>query len=435
MFQLDRFEATVRRLGSVFAFAVVAVVLSVAAPAQSVGDCVSLQPKRAGLGIPIHETAGVNSWRGERFPVDAIVRVDATHESGWFLVAGADRQGWVSPRYVGGIVSCDDTHTNSAVAMVDDGVCRVATWNIEWFKNGKTRGFPELQGSKSLPERSEADIAYMARLVVDMGLDILMLQEINGFERELGGEQVTVSPEMERFVTHLDELTAEGTWEYCIGSTGGPQRLVFLWDTRLVGLNWWCEADLPSQKVNGKQLYDRQPILGYFSTFNSGVEMNDFVLVNVHLASGQPRARNHDMAMSGIVRWIAGERNENGCIPPDEMDVVVAGDLNASRFDRYRERFWDVMESDGWDVLADDAALYPGTRVRGGSKVSVIDYMIVSSGSQGLQGEEVNMQMADVRVDLLNYPEINGDHVKFRTRASDHLPVTVDITVMSDTDR
>src|SRR5690606_17640017 len=152
-----------------------------------------------------------------------------------------------------------------------------------------------------------------------------------------------------------------------------------------------------------------------------------------HLASGQTLARNHDHAMRAYAEEIASQRGASPCIPADEQDVLIAGDFNASRFDSKMESFWDEMEASGWDVLADDAASYPATRLSGvplAQRSSVIDYIIVSSGARGLAGEEVDATTATVHADLLD--SVGAD--AFRARASDHLPVTVGIALGEDTD-
>lgn len=409
--------------------------------AQDIGDCLSLKPKRPDLGIPIHEQAGVNSWNGQRFAVDAVVRVNEVHASGWLRVSDGETTGWISDRYVDSVVECAahlGGHSGSGAVLPwqSDGVCRVATWNLEWFKDGKQRGFPELIGSDAIPPRTMDDFAFIADAIISLRLDLVMLQEIHGDDLEVDGEALTESPEMERLVHLLDERSDGNFWQYEIGTSGRDQRLAFLWDTRTVGMRWWCEADLPSERVNGKQLFDRQPIVGMFSCFEDGVEMNDFAVVNLHLASGQRNAKNHDMAMQRVLGWIDTEQALDSCVPSGELDIVIGGDLNMSRFDRFEEDIWDSLESGDWDVLADDET-YPGTRLRGdplGSEVSIIDYLIISQGPGALAGEEVQMTMAHVHQELLMFPGVGDSALRLRQLSSDHLPVTVDIAISADTD-
>lgn len=121
------------------------------------------------------------------------------------------------------------------------------------------------------------------------------------------------------------------------------------------------------------------------------------------------------------------------CIPPDENDILITGDFNANRFDDKLEQFWDEMENSGWDVLGDNGSSYPATRLSGHPlklNKSKIDYIIVTKGGQGLAGEEVLADQATVHTGL-----VGQDPVSFRRHASDHIPVTVRVRVMDDTDQ
>lgn len=86
-----------------------------------------------------------------------------------------------------------------------------------------------------------------------------------------------------------------------------------------------------------------------------------------------------------------------------------------------------------WDVLAGDN--YPVTRLSGVPlklRSSIIDYIIASrfgGNLRGLVGEEVTVDSATVHTELL--PPNPED---FRRLQSDHLPVTVRVKVMADTD-
>jgi endonuclease/exonuclease/phosphatase family metal-dependent hydrolase len=151
--------------------------------------------------------------------------------------------------------------------------------------------------------------------------------------------------------------------------------------------------------------------------------------VGVHLASGQQKNKNHDQAMKMIVQELAAAKAKGWCIPPDENDIVIAGDFNASRFDDSEEKFWGEMEQHGWDVLA-DAPNYPATRLAGVplKPKSQIDYVIVTKGNGGLGGEECVQTVAKVHSELAVEPDT------FREHGSDHLPVTIRVKVMDDTD-
>lgn len=305
----------------------------------------------------------------------------------------------------------------------------VGTWNLEHFHDGAKRGFPESQGTSSIPARKKADYQFAASIVKTLDAKILILEEINGklvqlIDEDDGPFEDDRSPELEKLIGFLGP-----EYDYVIASSGGTQRIALLFDTRFARLNAACETDFPNIKVQKKSVFDRQPLYAHFTFLDNGLERNDLVVVGVHLASGQMHHKNHDEAMKQLVKELDDDRNEEFCIPSDEFDVLIAGDFNANRFDtKFVEKFWDKIESDGWDVLGDDGDAYSATRLSGkplGLKESKIDYIIVS---KGLAGDEVTAADPTIHTELIDTP------TQFRRKASDHLPVTVKIKVTGDTD-
>lgn len=412
-----------RRLSIVFAMALAAALFAWPAGAlgQQVGDCVRLKATNP-AGVPRHARAE-NSFTGERFPDQSVAKVVELAQLGkWLKVEVGGAQSWVSATYSAGVVPCGGTPAPATSEIV------VGAWNIEWLKEGKTRGFNEMPGA--IPARTDADYDTLASIITGLQVKILMLEEIHADVIPDGdGSLHTVSPELDRLIGKL------GTgYRYIAGRTGNDQHLAMLYDERAVSLRWWCEASLPDEEVNGSELFDRQPLLAHFAVFSEGVEMNDLVVVALHLASGQAKTKNHDMAMSQVVNWIETQRRQNGCVPLGERDILIGGDLNASRFDGYKEGFFDDLEAGAWDVLADSDGAYPSTRLAGnppGSNVSKIDYLIASRGPGALAGMEIVQTEATVHTDLV--AQLGGG-MAFRTRASDHLPVTVRLRVVPDDD-
>lgn len=352
----------------------------------------------------------------------------ASAENGkWLQIKESDQEGWVSGKYVGAVVPCptaSPTPTSSTSAGIE-----VGAWNLEHFQKGtKGRGFPEYIGAEGIPDRTDADYQYVADIIKNLSLKVLVLEEINGKDSEEEGDEVRSA--------ELDLLTQKlGTdrYAYIIGSTGRTQRIAILYDRSAVFLESSCEAALPNEKVDGKSLFDREPLLAYFKVFSEGVEMNDFVVVGVHLASIQDLVHNHDRAMHMIVDWLKQTQSVSGCIPPGERDVIIAGDFNANRFDNKKEVFWDEMEAGDWNVLADDAS-YPATRLSGKppeQRNSAIDYIIISKGLGGLDGEEVHQVVPTIHSELVS---LAGGGMAFRRKASDHLPLSIHLDVRADTD-
>jgi endonuclease/exonuclease/phosphatase family metal-dependent hydrolase len=298
----------------------------------------------------------------------------------------------------------------------------VGAWNLEHFHEGAKRGFPE----GTIRARRDSDYQFIASLIKQIDAKILVLEEINGelvdiVDDEEGPTEVVRSPELDKLIGFLGD-----SYDYVIADSGGSQRIALLFDTKFVQLNEACETDFTNTEVQGKGLFDRQPLYGHFTFLENNQERNDLVVVGVHLASGQHLNRNHDQAMKRIVRELAEARAEGFCIPDDEFDVLIAGDFNANRFAGAKETFWNKMENSGWDVLGDDGDNYSATRLSGkplGLKSSKIDYIIVS---KGLAGREVATQDPTIHTDLISTPD------QFRLKASDHLPITVKVKVTAD---
>jgi endonuclease/exonuclease/phosphatase family metal-dependent hydrolase len=318
-------------------------------------------------------------------------------------------------------------------AFAQDKTYTIGTWNLEHFKDGTKRGFPEHKSPK-LRARTAADYKFIADTIKGLDVPILALQEINGeevwVEDEVGDwEEDIQSAELDKLLVHLTG------YDYVIGSSGNTQRLAILYDTSRAQINAVYEMNFQNSKVQGKGLFDRQPVFAHFTLLDGGQERNDLVIVNVHLASGQDHHKNHDQAMRMVVQEIDDSRQVEFCIPDNEHDVIIMGDFNASRFSNPKEEFWDEVEANGWDVLGDDDASYQRTRVNG----SKIDYIIVTNhtqvlflGTKGLKGEEISADLATIHTSLAGTTD--AQRLEFRKKASDHIPVTVDVKVMADTD-
>lgn len=327
-----------------------------AAIAQSAGDAVRLTAKRPDLGVPLHHRCGQTSLTGERLAdqsIATIVEVCDTHPN-WFFVEQGERAGWLVRRYIDGI---------HRPAAGDSGTYRIATWNIEHCREGAKRGFPEYMGSEAFEARTDVEYRKLAEVIREQGFRLLILQEIGGSdEPDDDGDIITRSACLD----HLVDALQPTEYDYAIGTSGGTQRIAFLYDTSAFHLNWTCEPELdPALRVDGKRLFARQPLLGYFTALHDGQEMNDFIAVGVHLASGQTNTRNHTAAMHRIVQWLEEERGDTLCIPEHERDILIAGDFNSNLFGPSIAAFWSVMEASGWKVLAEDQETYPATRLSG----------------------------------------------------------------------
>lgn len=405
------------------------------ASGQSPGDTVRVHTDRPEIGVPIHRQCGVTSTKQERLAHGSVVKileVCPTHPT-WFLVEQGEVSGWLVRRYIDQAI---------APAPASPAEVRVATWNLDHCRDNASRGFPEYVGNAAIPPRSPEDYGQMAKTIRTLGLGLLILQEIGGVE----------SPDEEGFIfssclQRLSDALAPASFRYAIASTGGGQRLAFLYDTDAFFLNWTCEPQLSDEpRVDGARLFARQPFLGFFTALRDGQEMNDFIAVGVHLASGQDRVKNHTLAMERIVEWLDAERSAANCVPADEYDILIAGDFNSNRFGPRIATFWSTMEAAGWKTLAGGKETYPATRLSGRPprpRDSRIDYIIISSLPGGLFGEEILENQATVHAELLGDCPIPGAGfveteddcgLRFRRHQSDHLPVSIRMRIIPDND-
>lgn len=392
------------------------------------GDRVQLRASSA-LGVPLHPAPG-NNGVSSRLPDGAVAAVrEVDRITGWIRVEHPAGAGWIVRRYVASLLSPTPTAPPSPSPgfAPDADELRIGAWNLEYFAEDKKRGFPEnTRGGPTYPPRTREDLAYIAEVIRRLNLRILVLSEVAG--RRVSGRDGSTGIRS----TMLDRLTEALGPEYAyeIAASGGAQRIALLWDRRAARLNRVCECAFDAPKVGGDALFARQPLIGHFTLLEAGAAMNDLSVVGVHLAAGQENAQNHDEAMRRLTDTL--ERGGDAvCVPSGERDIVIMGDFNANRFDRWQESFWDTMERGMWDVLADDAG-YPATRLSGVPlrlRESRIDYIIITDQPGGLQGEEIAMTTAEVHTELIgDAPE------EFRRKASDHLPVTVRLKIMCDTD-
>jgi hypothetical protein len=359
-----------------------------------------------------------------RYPGATSATVKAIDSAtGWFQVEDASANlAWIIKAYIAQIVT-------PLPAPV--GLCYpVGTWNLEHFKNGKTRGFPEDgDGGPSYPPRGVNDLIAIAEMIRDtMGAKILILNEINGEEREINGESQQRSDELDALIVQLGP-----SFQYMIAKSGAAQRVALLWDTRFIRLNVAAEIEVPRTEIQGSDIFARDPLMGHFTFLHNGTAHNDLLVVGLHLASGQNKNKNHDAAMALLMRKLDEARSDGLVLPVGEFDIVIGGDLNANKFDQFQEQFFVDLNQGDWAVLAGND--YPVTRLSGvpiQPRASKIDYLIVSrknDARSGLLGEEITDAEAKVHQDIAN-----GNWDTWRRVFSDHFPVTACVAIMTDND-
>lgn len=396
------------------------------ARAQAAGDRVLLVER--GRRIPGHPEPGDRSI-SHRFPGGIAVTItEVDSPTGWLHVRDDEgNAAWITRTYVGRPVTAE---------TAPGGLCYlVGTWNLEHFNQKKTRGFPENgMGGPTYPARSPEDVAAIARAIRDtLKLRVLILNEIMGKERTEDEGKPSYSEELDALVAHLGPA-----FDYIITRSGRTQRIALLYDRRYARLNAATEFAVPRTEVEGDDIFARDPLLGHFTFLRDGQPMNDLLVVGLHLASGQSKAKNHDAAMKLLMQKLDEERARGLVLPRNEHDILIGGDLNASKYDKYKEAFFETLNTGDWAVLAGDD--YPATRLAGSKKTgrfqllprSQIDYLIVTrkTGQRaGLLGEEISSAQASVHQELAR-----GDWDDFRRVYSDHFPVSTCVGVIPDND-
>lgn len=291
----------------------------------------------------------------------------------------------------------------------------VGTWNLEHFGENKSRGFPEISGQ--LGPRTNAQLDGIATSIRDtIRAKVLVLNEINGLRDEARSAE-------------LDDLMGRlgPSWRYSIARSGGSQRNAIIWDSEHAEMIAQYEIEIAKEKVEGKDIFERDPLAAYFRFLQDGMARNDLLVVALHLASGQQHASNHDAAMARLRGELKSLRGRDPVLPREEDDIFLAGDLNANPYEAPTEAFFTSFNRGNWKLLA-DGPNYPATRING----SQIDYIIVTrrnSRQQGLWGEEIDTGQATVWNELA----VDGLDA-FRRDYSDHFPVTACIAVTDDRD-
>lgn len=145
--------------------------------------------------------------------------------------------------------------------------CTVGTWNLEYLHDRQSRGFPEFfAGGPTYGPRTDGDYAVIANVIkTDLNASLLVLQEINA---QSGAETLgsVVSIELERLRGHLGAQYA-----YVISQSGGNQHVALLWNTAHVQLDTVFEITYSEIRVEGKDLFSRDPLVAKFTVLSSGM--------------------------------------------------------------------------------------------------------------------------------------------------------------------
>jgi len=301
------------------------------------------------------------------------------------------------------------------------------TWNLEHL-GSPGRGL----GYRDLPLRSHQDLAKIARLIQSEKIDLLALQEIAITHRDNASGDYQSTP-----LNILCNLLGE-SWRYRIappsGSMPSPESVhnmqnAYIWDSsKLRGLRFF-PVEVENVAVGSKNLFDRIPWAGWFETLNSGEEGNDFLLVNLHLTSGQNNDENHLAAMIMVERNLYSSLRE---IDITESDRAFLGDFNDNPWAvndqgqaRYMDLLYRYMDEKGFqDLLTEEDGF---TRINSDMN-SAIDHVLINrSLMRHLESDQLRIYRP--QADNLN------DYQQWREVYSDHFPLLFSIKVSRDDDK
>lgn len=377
-----------------------------------IGDNVQLAAQHP-AGVPVRNQPGESQYY--RWP-DRAEGVVTALQGNSVQVEVATKRGWILPKYLIALEAPADEGTEAATITV-------GAWNLEHMHDGEKRGFPELVGSNALPPRTNDDYNKIAEAIRDrIGTAVIMLSEIAG----VPGQRTSME---------LDRLTGllGSSWKYTIGSSGGingAQRVAILYDEARVEALLLDEIMIPKDDSTGDDIFNRDPLLGYFRIRKAGGNGNDFIAIALHLASGQNKVANHNAAMAKLREKLTAFCHSKPALQ-NERDVILGGDINASRYDTKKENFWENYDSAGFaftTLAPEDGDDYLATRLKGRPLFpgSQIDYLFASAQMKN----SLTLPLATVHHELAS----SGDFLMYRRNYSDHFPVTVTILVHEDID-
>lgn len=172
----------------------------------------------------------------------------------------------------------------------------IISWNIKFFN-----------------DRDPRRVENIRIIMQELNADIFVLQEIEEGAVDIIADMLTG--------------TGSGLYKTAYGTTGGDQRVAFIYDTEWVKASTDIEELFASEnltvQVDGveKAVFPRLPLSASFTAYQEA-EPFDFNLVGVHLKSqrgGGQQQRTE--AANRLVSWIKNEATDE--------DVIIAGDWNA----------------------------------------------------------------------------------------------------------
>lgn len=273
----------------------------------------------------------------------------------------------------------------------------VVTWNLRWFHQKE-------------PERVER----VAEILAALNADVMVFQEI-------------AEGSLEPVAQYLEQRGA-GYYSVAYGTTGGQQRVGFLWD-----LEWMRSKDDTRElfskgeiTTGGKDAFPRLPFWGYFTGLQqSGSKPAfDFQLVGVHLKSQMGGGSSQRKAAAGaLAKWFTSDAKRV------DSDVLVLGDFNKEpdspdwaplhQLEREKKAYFQKINDQ-----SDFSHLYYTNKQNIGSR---LDLVLMSSSAKLMKTADPKVvKWASLDTFLSQQPsatEIKKYLADIRATVSDHMPV------------
>ncbi|NCR29322.1 MAG: hypothetical protein GPJ25_24920 [Microcystis aeruginosa LE13-04] len=267
----------------------------------------------------------------------------------------------------------------------------IITWNIKFF-------------NKRDPKR----VTDIKTIMQELNADIFVLQEI---------EEGSLDEVAEMLIR-----SGAGLYKAVYGTTGGEQRVAFLYDTE------WVKASsnpdelfatenltVPIKSGGRKEVFPRLPLHSTFTAFRE-TEPFDFHLAGVHLKSQRGGGQEQRTAAAErLAQWITSETTDE--------DIIIAGDWNAPPNRPEWEKLRELENNDQIEFLSlnttDDKAEPSYLSV--GGRNSRLDLIAVSeAAAEGLKSSKTEVISWNLLLENRNSPQFIKEIVE---KISDHLPV------------
>ncbi len=284
----------------------------------------------------------------------------------------------------------------------------IATWNIEHLGSGG-RGFPELVGNDALGNRTEEDFKKIASFIKDtLSLEIICVQEIASSKKESGK---SYSNELDKITTNLGN-----DWKYYLANFEGgsssenEMQNAFVYDQAKVDLKVVFEMEVPNYCIGEKKAFDRKPLIGYFVPKGS---QDGFVIINLHLSSGQDNYENHLASMIMVEQNLTGQLKKYGI--ENEEDIIILGDFNDNPF-KNSDLIIDYLEEKKYTHMVNKN--FGSTRMDTNLK-SIIDHIFLSKSAK--------KHVIQSKANIFKPKDMDKDGLKrWRTVYSDHFPLYIE---------